>query len=91
MKRRHLKPGTVAGLSGHHLGMAVRIEGVDYRLTFISHSRREVRIVAEWNDPDDEYAYLHGDRRFPPETPCTVVDWARWLRPRRAPFATETA
>jgi hypothetical protein len=91
MNRRHLKPRTVAGLSGAHLGMAVRIEGVVYRLTFISHSRREVRIVAEWNDPDDEYTYLHGDRAFPPGTPCTVVDWTRWFRPRRALFTTENA
>jgi hypothetical protein len=80
-KRRHRKPGTVSVLSGHHLGMTVRIDGTDYHLTFVSHQRRTVRILGEWDDPDDETVYRHGDREFPASTPCTVVDWGVWFRP----------
>jgi hypothetical protein len=65
MKRRTRKPGTVSGLSGHHLGMTVRIDGTDYHLTFVSHRPRSVRVLAEWDDPDSDDTYFKGDRTFP--------------------------
>jgi hypothetical protein len=80
-KRRSRKPGTVSGLSGDHLGMTVRIDGTDYHLTHVQHRRTSVRILGEWDDPDDDTVYRHGDREFPAGTPCTVVDWRFWFRP----------
>lgn len=83
MKRRHRKPGTVAGLSGDHLGMVVRIAGIDYRLIRVKHGRARVSIEAEWPNPEDVETCLWGGREFPPGTPCAVIWWGKWFRPTR--------